>query len=132
VSTTTRPRRSKPKTKGARSGRPTVMGEARPYRPDVSVAEACASACNAAFAYCLTRGGDHVEEHHLKSLADCMEVCQLTATLVSRGSRYGDAMRAVCADACHDVATSCARFTDDPGMVACGDAARRAEAWCQS
>lgn len=106
--------------------------EGRPYRPDVAPAEACASTCSATFAYCLTMGGEYVEEHHLKTLADCMEICLLTASLVSRGSPYGEQLMAVCRDACRDVADSCLRFPEDAHMRTCAGAARLAEHWSRT
>ena len=129
---TTRPRRSKPKAPRQRTQEaPRVGPEGRPYRPDVAAVEACASTCNATFSYCLTMGSEHVEEHHLKSLADCMELCQATATLVSRGSQYGEQLMALCAEACRDVARSCMRFQDDAHMRTCAGAAQVAEDWCR-
>ncbi|MFO1533634.1 MAG: four-helix bundle copper-binding protein, partial [Thermoplasmatota archaeon] len=118
--------------KPERVEKPRVGPEGQPYRPDVAVVEACASTCSATFAYCLTQGGDYVDEHNLKSLFDCMEVCLLTASLVSRGSQYGEQLMAVCAEACRDVAAGAQQFGDDAHMRTCAGAARQAEAWCRA
>lgn len=132
MSTTTRPRRSKPKAKPEpRRGPPRVTAQAKPYRAEVAVLEACASTCNATFAYCLTQGGAHVDEHHLKSLVDCVDLCQATASLVSRGSVRGEELMALCATACHDVVTSCAAFAGDEHMRECAAVASLAEDWCR-
>lgn len=132
VATTTRPRRSKPAKVKSRSQEPPRVGpEGLPYRPDVSAIEACASTCSATFAYCLTMGGEHVEEHHLKNLTDCMEICLLTASLVSRGSPHGEELMAVCASSCREVADSCKHFKEDAHLRACAGAATIAEDWCR-
>lgn len=132
MSTTTRPRRSKAKAKDRPEQAAKVTEGGRPYRADVSAVEACASTCSATVAYCLTQGGDYVDEHNLKSLIDCMEVCLLTASLVSRGSQYGEQVMQVCAEACRDVAMAAARFEQDPHMRSCAGTARLAEEWCRS
>ena len=98
---------------------------------DASTAETqalqrCASHCDAAFAYCTTELRDVRDLGELRCLADCAQMCGLTAAFVARGARFADALRSVCAQQCAQAAAICAGYPDDEVLAACGEACRDA------
>jgi hypothetical protein len=48
----------------------------------------CYSTCTQTTAQCLQMGGEHTEASHLTIMADCTEVCALSADFMLRGSEF--------------------------------------------
>lgn len=81
--------------------------------------------------YCLQQGGAHTEEHHLRLLMDCAEICQTSANFMLRGSDFHDLTSAACAAICRAGAESCDQFGYDARMKQCLEACRRCAESCQ-
>lgn len=45
-------------------------------------------------------------------LADCADICSLTAKCAARGSGYARQIASICEDICEDLRAECAKFTD--------------------
>jgi hypothetical protein len=82
------------------------------------------------FQHCLEMGGEHLEQAHVKIMADCIEICQTAANFMLRGSdMHGD----VC-HACADICDACADSCDEIGgkeMERCADVCRACAESCR-
>lgn len=91
----------------------------------------CHGVCLETIQYCLHMGGKHVEPHHIRLLADCVQICQTSGDFMLRGSDlHGETCR-VCAVVCERCAQDCARMADDARMKACADQCRRCAESCR-
>ena len=81
------------------------------------------------FQHCLKMGGKHVEEKHVKLMADCIESCQTAASFMLRGSDNAVAMCGTCAEICESCAESC---EDLEGMADCAATCRNCAKMCRS
>lgn len=91
----------------------------------------CRSVCEQTLAHCISKGGKHVEEKHLKLLLDCIDTCTACGAMCDRDSQHCDTMCRTCAEVCRACADSCDRF-DDPQMKACAEECRRCAESCQA
>ena len=91
----------------------------------------CARTCRETLAYCLAKGGKHVAEAHIRLLLDCIECCDMSASMMLRGSAFHAAHCAVCAEICKACEESCEEFAGDTTMKACEDACRRCFESCR-
>ncbi len=91
----------------------------------------CFAMCAQTAAYCLEKGGKHVEATHMGALLDCTETCRTSAALMARSSHLHPKMCGVCAEACQTCAASCAKVADDAQMKACVDVCRACAETCR-
>jgi len=92
----------------------------------------CSDICEKTlFNHCLEKGGKHVEQTHVRLMADCIDMCRTAARAMTRGSDMHTAICAVCADICEACARSCAALqTRD--MQTCADACTACAASCHT
>lgn len=64
-------------------------------------------------------------------LADCADICCLTAKCAARGSVYARQITSLCEDVCQDCAAECARFADCMSQ-GCADICARCAKECDS
>ena len=121
----TRARRSETST--SRGGSMTVTAES-----EYQIVRNCANVCNETLAYCLTQGGEHVEQEHIKMLIDCVDVCNVTANLVGRGSEFADNFKEICAEVSKACEESCEGFEGDETMARCAEACRECAAYSRA
>lgn len=86
--------------------------------------------------HCLPMGGKHVAPAHLIAMTDCIEVLQVAADLMTRGSPSHTAVcsaAAIVADACADSceALQPSDVTPDGDMQRCADACRACAIACR-
>lgn len=80
---------------------------------------ACRQTCQEIFFHhCLTIGGVHMEERHAKAMLECIDICQIAADFMARGSEHDHAICQLCADICDACAKSCEQIGDDDMMRA--------------
>ena len=91
----------------------------------------CTRACRETLAYCLSKGGKHVAESHIRLLMDCAEACDMSASMMLRGSEFHARHCALCAEICKACEESCEEFAGDATMKACEDACRRCFESCR-
>lgn len=91
----------------------------------------CHQICTQTWNYCLTKGGEHLEPRHLKTLIDCAQICTVSADFMSRNSNLHTVVCNACAEACAACAMSCEKFREDEAMQLCAEVCRRCEASCQ-
>lgn len=91
----------------------------------------CARACREALADCLQKGGKHAEAAHLRLLMDCAECCDMSASMMLRGSDFHAAHCALCADVCKACEESCEELAGDATMKKCEDICRKCSESCR-
>jgi hypothetical protein len=79
--------------------------------------------------YCLSKGGQHAEEHHISLLAACADICRTSADTMLRGADVHTYVCAACASICEECADSCGRM-NDPEMAKCVEDCRRCAETC--
>jgi hypothetical protein len=98
----------------------------------------CIEACNECrdecettlFQHCLKQGGKHVEQAHVKLMADCIEICQTATHFMLRGSDQHKAVCGICADICEACAESCEKIGSEE-MKNCAEACRQCAKTCR-
>ena len=86
--------------------------------------------CVETLQYCLRMGGAHAESTRISRLTDCLQICQLNADFMIRGSELHAETCAACAEICGRCAEDCASFTDDDQMQDCAEACMRCAQSC--
>lgn len=93
--------------------------------------EDCSRECQETlFGYCLPKGGQHIEAHHVKLMADCIEICQTSANFMKRNSEYHEVVCNACAELCEACAKSCEAMNDET-MKRCAEVCRRCAKTCR-
>ena len=77
--------------------------------------------------YCLGMS----DTYPVRSILDCIEICQVTADLIMRGSKLRDELCKVCIEACEKCELFCNQFDSDFQMKACGQACRNCVDSCK-
>ncbi len=90
----------------------------------------CYRVCVETKKYCLEIGGEHAEPTHLKTLADCAELCRVSAQMMMSGSEMHKEVCGVCAEACRRCKESCEQF-DDEQMKKCAQICGECEVSCR-
>jgi hypothetical protein len=96
----------------------------------IDACNACAQLCAETMRYCLQQGGKHATPQHISLLIDCIELCKLASSFMTRNSEHYMHVCSECADICDRCAASCGTF-DDPVMRACADACIDCAAACR-
>jgi hypothetical protein len=82
------------------------------------------------FNHCLSMGGEHVAESHVKLMTDCIQICQLAADFMTRQSEMHDKVCGACADICDSCADSCEEIGGEE-MNRCMEACRKCAEECR-
>jgi hypothetical protein len=91
----------------------------------------CRDECEKTFFHdCLEKGGQHAEQKHVKLMADCIEICQVAANFMLRGSEHHAMTCSICADICEACADSCEEI-GGPEMEKCIEVCRRCAQSCR-
>ena len=92
----------------------------------------CHQICLQTIQHCLGMGGKHAEQAHIRLLADCAQICAVSADFMLRGSRLHGLTCDVCADACELCAEDCERVGGgDQQMMLCANTCRRCAGLCR-
>lgn len=92
----------------------------------------CSTVClSALFGYCLEQGGEHTTRAHITRMRDCIEICDLAADFMLRGSEHQEMLCKLCARVCDDCAQSCDQFSDKV-MKQCAYMCRQCAKSCRS
>ncbi|MBI2134269.1 four-helix bundle copper-binding protein [Candidatus Woesearchaeota archaeon] len=90
----------------------------------------CFRSCEETIAYCLSKGGRHVKEDHIKRLQDCADLCLSTSSFIARDSELAEQIASLCAQACDSCAESCDALKD-ARMQDCAETCRRCSESCK-
>lgn len=97
----------------------------------IELCNECRDLCeHTLYQHCLERGGKHVEQEHVKLMADCIEMCQTASHFMLRVSDSQGTVCGTCADICESCADSC----DEIGgkdMSRCAETCRRCGEACR-
>jgi hypothetical protein len=95
------------------------------------ICQGCHEICQDAIDHCLRMGGEHVEADHMRLLADCAEICNVSQNSMLRSSATSLDLCRSCAEICDRCAASCERFTGDAHMQACARECRACAEACR-
>lgn len=91
----------------------------------------CYKICSQILSHCLEKGGKHADPKHIKLLADCARICDLSADFMLRHSDYHTSTCEVCVEICTACAESCKAIADDELMRTCVDVCRKCASTCE-
>jgi hypothetical protein len=93
---------------------------------------ACHEACLQTIQRCLEIGGKHAEQSHIRLLADCAQICTVSADFMLRGSALHTRTCGVCAEVCQQCADDGDRVGGgDQQMKLCAETCRRCVDSCR-
>ena len=92
----------------------------------------CSEVCIEVIQHCLTKGGKHSAAEHIGLLLDCVDICDVSARFMLRGSILHTETCGVCADVCEACAESCDELSDDAELKRCADACRQCADECEA
>jgi hypothetical protein len=105
--------------------------------PQSAVTKACIDACTDCHHVCLEvlssflqPGGPELDTERYQLLADCAEICEISANFMLSASTRSHLLCGICAPLCDETAESCATVRDDR-FAACAATCRRAAAACR-
>lgn len=93
--------------------------------------QSCEAICLQTLSYCMEKGGNHADPHHVALLVDCAKICETSANFLARGSTQHAQACGACADICKACEESCEQWPDDAVMKACADACRSCYESCR-
>src|SRR2546421_12143120 len=91
----------------------------------------CHQVCLSTIQHCLQKGGRHAQQPHLRLMADCVQICAVSADFMLRGSLHHGHTCGVCAEICEDCARDCEAMGDDPEMKRCAEICHRCADSCR-
>lgn len=97
----------------------------------IEICQSCHSTCLHCIQHCLKKGGKHAAADHIRLMADCVQICQVSADFMLRGSPLHMRTCGVCAIVCDECAKDCERIADDDMMKKCADTCRRCAESCR-
>ena len=101
-------------------------------RQCVQECTACHQICLQTIQHCLAMGGRHAEQAHIRVLADCAQICAVSADFMLRGSPLHGQTCGVCADTGTRCAEDCERVgAGDQQMKQCAAVCRRCAEMCR-
>ena len=93
----------------------------------------CAAECNHCATACLDEQDVKMLARCIKLDIDCADVCQLTASLIARGSEHGNHLLKECAEICDACADECEKHADHMDHCkACAEECRKCADECRS
>ncbi len=95
------------------------------------LAWACRETCQRTlFKYCLQMDGEHSAPRHVKTMIDCIQICQVAADFITRESENHTSVCETCATICDKCVTSCEMLGGEH-MQACANACRKCADMCR-
>ena len=92
----------------------------------------CHAVCLETIAHCLEMGGKHAEVGHIRTLQDCVQICNASADYMLRMSDFHPQICGVCADICERCAVNCESLSEGNDFMArCADACRKCAESCR-
>lgn len=105
--------------------------DAKTAEPCLNTTARCIEACERCAVECGTSGNP--EREKCATVArDCADIASLSLALMSRGSRYADAICEIHAQVCEACAEMCATFPDDACCAECLKACRACAVECRA
>ena len=110
----------------------TPMKSSDPMKACIQLCWDCRNTCqDTLFNHCLSMGGVHAAQAHVRLMTDCIQICQAAADFMVRGSALHTEVCRACAAICRACADSCARI-GDAHMQACADRCRKCAESCEA
>ena len=86
----------------------------------------CQSVCLKTALYCLSMS----DKYPIRQLLDCIEICQVNADFMLRGSKLRNNLSEICALACEKCGEYCSQFDNDFQMRNCAEICIRTAESC--
>ena len=90
----------------------------------------CTAECNHCATACLDEQDVKVLARCIKLDIDCADICQLTASLVARGSEHANHLLKECAEVCEACAEECEKHAHMEHCRRCAEACRHCAEAC--
>ena len=107
---------------------------AQPQQSDmrdcIDACQSCHEVCIETIQHCLKMGGKHAAPEHIRTLMDCVQICETSADFMLRGSAHHAHTCAACAAVCEACAVSCEQL-GGAEMKRCADECRRCAQECR-
>lgn len=93
----------------------------------------CAAECNHCATACLEEDDVKMLARCIKLDIDCADVCQLTASLIARGSKHGNHLLKECAEICDACAEECEKHANHmEHCKSCAEECRKCAEECRA
>ena len=93
----------------------------------------CATLCNHCISGCLDESNVQMLSQCIKLDIDCAQVCNVTASLLARGSKHGEHLMKECAEICDACAAECDKHAiKHDHCKLCAEACRACAEACRS
>jgi hypothetical protein len=96
----------------------------------IDACQACHEVCIETIQHCLKMGGKHASPEHIRTLMDCVQICETSADFMLRQSELHAHTCAACAAVCDRCAASCDAL-GGAEMKNCAEACRRCADECR-
>ena len=100
-------------------------------RACIDACQSCHDICIETLQHCLTTGGKHAAPDHIRTLMDCVRICETSADFMLRGSPLHVHTCAACAAVCEACAASCDQL-GGAEMKRCAEECRRCADSCRA
>jgi hypothetical protein len=97
----------------------------------ISELNACVAECNHCFAACLGEKNIGMLANCIKLNRECADICQMTASILARGSEHSHLFLNICAAICTACADECERHSHEH-CKACAAACRKCANACSA
>jgi hypothetical protein len=92
----------------------------------------CNTMCTQTIAHCLKLGGRHAAPDHIRLLADCAQLCAVSADYMVRESPFHNQVCRLCSELCKQCAKDCEHVAGDDQMIKqCIEMCRKCAGSCE-
>jgi hypothetical protein len=92
----------------------------------------CHAMCTQTIAHCLKLGGRHATPDHIRLMADCAQMCAISADYMVRESPFHDRICRLCSELCKECGKDCQQVAGDDQMIKeCIEMCRKCAASCE-
>ncbi len=104
----------------------------QPMHEAIETCQSCHAVCLETIAQCLEMGGTHAAPGHIRTLQDCVQICNASADYMLRNSDFHPHICGVCVDICERCAVNCESLSNgDDFMAKCAEACRKCAESCR-
>jgi hypothetical protein len=94
--------------------------------------QSCHAVCLATIAQCLEMGGEHAAAGNIRTLQDCVQICNASADYMLRNSDFHPQICGVCAEICERCAVNCESLAvGNDFMAQCAATCRKCAESCR-
>lgn len=106
------------------------MDNTKDYRDCIDACHNCALSCLETVNFCLNEGGMHAKASHIRTMLDCIEICETAVSYMARDSDHAIEVCRICAEVCRHCSASCRKLGGDE-MDRCAEVCDSAAKECE-